>query len=693
MPKISELNPLTSLSNDDLVPVVNDPNGSPSNNKVTFKNFANSVLNYFNTNRIFEIIPYIGNVAFSNTTISTKDTEQNLILSSQNGNVVISPNYNFNWTFDAQGAFLLTSPEYGNVIAFGLEMGPAIISVDSLFTFSQYSNTITNEYLNQGSLSYPGSYQVWTEYSNSESNSYRSTNINLDSSKNSQTIGLNIFDGSNVNDRYWEFDKNGNLNLPDGGIISDSFPIYKARALEEYDQITWNSTTITFDNASSAELRNVLALLQAGDRISFDGTDTTVVTPYTGGTDGTIIVNGNYSIADVQLFELPDRRNLIDGIRLKTSSANTWSFGVDGVLTLPSGGDIVNSTGTSVLTTISNFGEGFSLTASDKIVTNKLYSTNEAQPLQHYRLTLDTNGVVHLPDESIINGAYIRTVPGSYAGLAAGPNSEHSEDSWMWVDNGGSWIATDYSNNAFTWQFDNNGDLILPRSSIISETANTLVLTPPNAVAGQSLVIRPTQTWSLTSDHPEGFAPGDTIIITFTPNIGSTGSWSANYTFTGCTQQQLGRSLTGTLVYSSEETKTLSWTIPNLSDITTFTFTIENVAFYLDPDPFITLTRTGSISNEPSHIHLLSGNTITTDLYLGDDDQYVKIEKNSGNVVIGTSTNTKNWTFDNNGILTLPVGGDILNSSGGSVINNLEIDGGNASTNYTAEITVDGGGA
>ena len=112
---------------------------------------------------------------------------------------------------------------------------------------------------------------------------------------------------------------------------------------------------------------------------------------------------------------------------------------------------------------ISDFGEGFSLTDSDKIVTNKLYSTNETQSTQHYRLTLDTNGVVHLPDESIINGATLKTVPGdgNWAGITAGPVGK-DEDSWVWVDNYGTWIATDYSNNAFTWNFDNSGNLTSP---------------------------------------------------------------------------------------------------------------------------------------------------------------------------------------------------------------------------------------
>ena len=43
MPKISELNAITSVSNNDLMMVVHDPNGLPSTNKITVNNFISSV--------------------------------------------------------------------------------------------------------------------------------------------------------------------------------------------------------------------------------------------------------------------------------------------------------------------------------------------------------------------------------------------------------------------------------------------------------------------------------------------------------------------------------------------------------------------------------------------------------------------------------------------------------------------------
>jgi len=113
---------------------------------------------------------------------------------------------------------------------------------------------------------------------------------------------------------------------------------------------------------------------------------------------------------------------------------------------------------------VTDFGEGFSLTDADKIVTNKLYSTNATNSNVHYRLELDTNGVVRLPDGSIINGSTIRGVAGTgelnYTGITIGPNSNDAEKTWMWVDHANAYITT--NNAANTWTFGEGGTLIVP---------------------------------------------------------------------------------------------------------------------------------------------------------------------------------------------------------------------------------------
>jgi hypothetical protein len=200
------------------------------------------------------------------------------------------------------------------------------------------------------------------------------------------------------------------------------------------------------------------------------------------------------------------------------------------------------------------------------------------------------------------------------------------------------------------------GDIILSGSmyfgsgSSITENSSSIIITPAGAAAGQSLVVRQTGIANLYSDHPSGFYLGDTITLTFSPNNNYLVSGSAPYIFTGCTQEQLGTSLSGSLIYNDEYTKTLTWTIPALSDISGFTFEIYNFVFFVSQS--ISLSSSGS--SEQSHIHLVSGDPSTVDIYLGDDDQYVKIEKNGGDVVIGTNINTNHWIFDTSGSLIVP---------------------------------------
>lgn len=65
-----------------------------------------------------------------------------------------------------------------------------------------------------------------------------------------------------------------------------------------------------------------------------------------------------------------------------------------------------------------------------------------------------------------------------------------------------------------------------------------------------------------------------------------------------------------------------------------------------------------------NHLHLTSGNLWNTELFLGNDDFYVKLA-NTGNVVINTNDNNSNsamWTFGTDGLMTLPNGNVIIGS-------------------------------
>jgi hypothetical protein len=210
-----------------------------------------------------------------------------------------------------------------------------------------------------------------------------------------------------------------------------------------------------------------------------------------------------------------------------------------------------------------------------------------------------------------------------------------------------------------------NGSLTLPNGSILSETNNAVALSPPTAVAGQSLVIRPTAAlWTISSSNYIEYGNPITIVVTL-QNWAYFGT--VNYTISGpgVTPQSLGRALTGKLTFVSTtgpDAESITWTIPANSSITEFTLTLTSVdgtrsgpeiadanlypALYynfeesngMPTGQFVTVTNNGISSSEHSHVHLISGDPSTVDIYLGDDDQYVKIEKDGGDVVVGTKS-------------------------------------------------------
>jgi hypothetical protein len=226
----------------------------------------------------------------------------------------------------------------------------------------------------------------------------------------------------------------------------------------------------------------------------------------------------------------------------------------------------------------------------------------------------------------------------------------------------------------------NNGDLTLPNGGSISDSAaaeGSITLTPPNATAGQGLVIRPTVGVSLTNDV--GFSAGATITITLT-DAGShiSDDWTANggkdanwpYTITGITSGNLGSPLTGTFaagdwfIYNGNYINTKIFNIPVGSTGTGFNIRLDDEitqayqSYPTPPNLQLTVGATSTIP-ETGHLHLVTADPANVDLYLGDDYQFVKVERNAGGIVIGNNNNTNKWNFKTNGDLEIPAAGDI----------------------------------
>ena len=239
--------------------------------------------------------------------------------------------------------------------------------------------------------------------------------------------------------------------------------------------------------------------------------------------------------------------------------------------------------------------------------------------------------------------------------------------------------------------YNDTGILQFQEGSTITETATTLILTPPTALTGQGLVIRPTM-GNMTFTSSGFIVAGETLTITLTSLQYASASQEAfTYEITGATAEQLGLgSLIGEFgqanwVDTGGNTgyNQITIPVPGDSNATTLTLTItdtsvyHNVAGYQFANNPFTVTDNGVSGIENSHIHLLAGDPTTVDLYLGDDDQYIKIEKDGGDVVIGTNANTKRWRFDTDGALTFPTLSTNLHNGGIQTAQTLQFGGAN----------------
>lgn len=316
---------------------------------------------------------------------------------------------------------------------------------------------------------------------------------------------------------------------------------------------------------------------------------------------------------------------------------NEWYFKEDGNITFPD--STVQST---AWTGITGFGEGFSLTAADKIVTNKLYSTNATQPTQHYRLELDTNGVVVLPDGSIINGSTIRGVAGTgelnYTGITIGPNINDAEKTWMWVDHANAYVST--NNAANTWTFGNDGSLRFPGASdgTIEENETGLAITSLREFSIFANSVESFKLWRFGTDGALTL-PVDSSILTNETVLNIATHSTATYTF----NQAYWEALNGNAARIFTPTGNAQY----------FSCTVT-----ANQDSTYTVSVTGAGNSfVPGNWFKVPGDELGGTTPANDIQITVATVDGGGAILTTTVTGTavgKQWTFGTTGSLTLP---------------------------------------
>ena len=311
---------------------------------------------------------------------------------------------------------------------------------------------------------------------------------------------------------------------------------------------------------------------------------------------------------------------------------NQWAFGTDGKLTLPAGGDIVDSTGASVL---GGTGDGY--TGSSGFIG----SQGPAGPAGGYTGSVGYIGSQGITGFSGSQGVIGYTGSSGFVG-SVGYTGSPGVDA-LWNFRGAYSGGLDYT----------LGDVItLDGSTYYSNQLNFASYGPYVTPAG----------WDLIAAKGDFGYTGSQSDVGFTGSQSYTGSQGdIGYTGSGGGGTALGDRLTAgssSVVLSSTGTLTL----PQGGVISETLTTNDALSILLtpyagsgnNPDMAVKIYPT---FNDDDHIHMVAGNPATVDLFLGDDDQYVKLERNNGNIVIGANADTHHWTFGTDGKLTLSTAG------------------------------------
>jgi len=513
----------------------------------------------------------------------------------------------------------------------------------------------------------------------------------------------------NTSNNVWNFDVAGDLNLPDnGGIVFDrnnttirvgmGFHIASGEgiSLDAIDQTailtlsgagngpvnqTYNKTNDTLytgNNNSSVTVENLggtwYVLIDGDSKYTSNDLIGWALSTGPGPVPVGVFSNG-YKIWG---FSPTGNLTLPNGAVIRTDGTNTevggmtnfnveaagvvniytddgayqWQFGDDGNLTLPAGGDILDSTGNSVLGSGGNTGN---VTFSDQIVMGT--GTN------------DGGGGLYLAPgpNSIADSAvqYLRVRGGDFPThihLDTGNNAYY--DQYFGADSkyvkleasGNIVINADDGANGATWTFDTNGDLTVPggiKSSISNNLAietESLPTNPPTTVVISgadftSVNLTYTKDGANSLWYPAGYNPATDPYIEFTGGqygIFVPGFGQALYVNTGTLNVPLAQwntnpplgSVAPTGVYTYSGTYTRAWTFGANGELT--------------------LPAGGSIVDTGD-----SGNSLIilgTGATIAENQRAARVALNGDVEGVAIGAGTSDWTFTNDGNLTIPGG-------------------------------------
>jgi hypothetical protein len=487
-----------------------------------------------------------------------------------------------------------------------------------------------------------------------------------------------------------------------GNIIPSGNAVYSlGNATNQWNDLYVSNATIFMNNVPvSLSAGNVLTV--NGNAVLTNGSNTAVSTTgnITAGNIG--ITGGSLTWANASIVQTSASDVSITGDGQVTvrslDGTYQWTFESNGNLTLPG-----NVSATGNVTGNYFFGNGSQLTGISANTGNVTFS---GEAVIGTGTSNTVSGLYLAPDPvSLANDLYLRvrgnildepthihfdTGNNQYYNLIIGDDNKYIQ-----LANTGNIVinTNDYAGNTAQWMFDTDGSLTLPGANVDYTIATQGgYITVGNLLIGQggALFNSNNDSWALYGNISD---PGATIFI---PSNADAGNGTALYIESQQSNVEI-RSGSGTWNFgnTSNLTLPLGGVVSEGASPTGLGNTIAlTPAGGSDADQQLLVYPTGNVV-EGNHLHLTTGNLYNTELYLGNDNLYVKLA-NTGNVVINSYDGVGNagqWTFGTNESLTLP-GGSRLRPLGA----NLDIFAGTGSyvnlitTDESTSVGVDGGG-
>jgi len=498
--------------------------------------------------------------------------------------------------------------------------------------------------------------------------------------------------------KFWIFNSQGVLGLPGDGTIQSEASVSTTGTIIN---VPLNDAGDTVDYVGGASVLEIpkntdTNQVQAGWIITFtNGGATRTVS---GVIDGETYWGVTYEGDNPALAELTYPLTIQSANYVPASSGNVtiaiddtnYEFGADGKLKLPTGGDIVDSTGATVLgklITITGTFEGETLTL-EQDANNSTPSLNEVSGIDFIPTSvLEANDWIGSGTNDPNTYATVTFANGDTRLITGWNTDAFITSGFITFDNSitltaeQAWPMTitsyDYAASVTpgkginvegkVWKFDTAGDLILPDGGKISEaivTSNpTIELTPANPdVASQKLVIKGGGNYNSTENginlnwyviNPQ---VGDTVQISVysEANANQTLYWwihptSANIATPNSgslTLNEGGASNDGPIsfVVDSDDYEFTVRVSPTNNVYDSATIGVESLVFNEDAPTF----------SDAHHLHLTTGDLSETSIFLGTDDHNVRTTTN-GRIQITTPGESINvWEFDATGGLTFP---------------------------------------